>query len=255
MQAAADVRDNVLPAMEVQVTDCVGLPPGCLLSIRAGNTRRQAQVPLSEPLRFPNLPFNAKQFKVDVLQALGSARLNIEARGCPETYTVGFELADREGQAAGRASLNLTVREEPSLCGKRSHELKQVDMLLRSEGCLSSVEADARPGTALSMAADSDGGVPKALRETREYAAAYNIPNIVQDMLQSVLRERPQNPFSVMAAHMRRIAEQRAEEAVGELCRASEAEERRRLEVEHVALQEQRAALLRELLQLEAAGC
>jgi len=50
--------------MEVLVTDAKGLPEGCVLSIRAGNTRRQAPLPLNEPFRFPNLPLNAKNFKV-----------------------------------------------------------------------------------------------------------------------------------------------------------------------------------------------
>ena len=59
-----------------------------MLSIRAGNTRRQAPIPLTEPLRFPNLPFNAKQFKVDVLKPLGSARLDIAGQKELESYEV-----------------------------------------------------------------------------------------------------------------------------------------------------------------------
>merc|ERR1719382_2035957 len=198
--------------MEVSVSSTSGLPEGCVLSVRAGSTRRQAPVPLAEPLRFPSLPFNAKQFKVDVLQALGTARLDIDAANSVESYTVDLDLLDELGKATGRASVALTVREEPALCGKRACELKQVDRSMRSSDVSSVAGVEpaeqSRPGTTSSLAAQqSSDGQLKAMRDTRDYAQAHNIPNLVQEMLQNVLRERPANPFSVMAEHFRRLAE------------------------------------------------
>jgi len=178
-----------------------GLPEDAMLSVRAGNTRRQAPLPLTEPLRFPNLPFNAKHFKVDVLKTLGTARLDIHAQKEQESYSVGIDLPGGK-----KAVLGLTIREEPSLCGKRAFELKQVDRGLR--------EKDSCPSSTVGLNSVTDGGnsASKVASETREYAREHNIPNLVQEMLQYVLRERPKAPFAVMAAHMRRKAMEMGED-------------------------------------------
>jgi len=266
------LSDYAFGQMEVLVFDTQDLPDGCILSIRAGNTRRQAPLPLTEPFRFPNLPFNARHFKVDVLSTRGSGRLEINAGKEEESYFVPVQLSD--GQ---EAKVGLTVREQPSLCGKRAAELKQLDRSLRVDSAIteSSVSAQNSPREKAT----------KVARDTREYARDHNLHNLVQEMLQYVLRERPDAPYSFMSAYLRRKAEERGEKsqaadlvlkAMGiedatvapkdevsrglpEADAAGEAganldPERVRLEAEHVALRMERAQLLRELAQLEGAA-
>jgi len=265
--------------MEVSVFDTGDLPEGCILSIRAGNTRRQAPLPLSEPFRFPNLPFNARHFKVDVLHTRGSGRLDITAGGAEETYSVPVLLADGK-----EAKLGLTVREQPALCGKRAAELKQLDRSMRVETAVGTVTPGASPSPGEKAS--------KVARDTREYARDHNLHNLVQEMLQYVLRERPDAPYAFMSTYLKRKAQERGEKpqaaeallkslGIGEndevlsaprrnvaqeATKASqivsvesgaEADdaadpERLHLEAEHVSLRLERANLLRELADLEA---
>lgn len=273
--------------MEVAVFDTSSLPEGCILSIRAGNTRRQAPLPLSEPFRFPNLPFNARHFKVDVLHTRGSGRVDINASGGEESYVVPVTLSD-----GSEAKVGLTVREQPSLCGKRAAELKQLDRNMRAE-----------TGGEIESASPSGTGSPgskasKVARDTREYARDHNLHNLVQEMLQYVLRERPEAPYAFMSSYLKRKAQERGEkpQAVEALLRSlgigaldegspeawaspqrntgydatkvaapmqvetmAEAgdtmdPERIRLEAEHIALRTERSELLRELAELEASA-
>lgn len=222
--------------MEVSIPIIKGLPTGCLLSVRAGNTRRQAPVPVVEPLRFPSLPYNAKNFKIDVLNTLGSARLDIHGHGDVESHSVPITLATGQEVEVG-----IQVKEEPSLCGKRAWELKQLDC-----GTIPAVNSqDPAKDQTLSVSS-MDREKLQAANETRLYANEHNIPRIVQEMLQWVLRERPQTPFSEMAAYFARKAEESGEDTVTEA-------DRTRLEAEHLSLRAERARLLRELADLESA--
>lgn len=269
--------------MEVNVFETTGLPEGCILSIRAGSTRRQAPLPLTEPFRFPNLPFNARNFKIDVLHTQGSGRLEINAGGEGESYVVPVLMKDgTEGK------VGFTVHEQPSLCGKRAAELKQLDRSMRSE---------ASPMIASQTTSESLSPTEKAskiARDTREYARDHNLHNLVQEMLQYVLRERPDAPYAFMSAYLKRKAQERGEkaqdaEALLKLLGIGAAEEdgifetpqksrsvmkeasrnvpmkvesiiegdrnlsseRAQLEAEHITLRHERAALLRELAELE----
>lgn len=276
--------------MEVAVFDTADLPPGCILSIRAGNTRRQAPLPLTEPFRFPNLPFNARHFKVDVLHTRGSGRLDINAGGDEESYIVPLQLVD-----GSEVKVGLTVREQPSLCGKRAAELKQLDRSMRAAEAVSSPAVD--PATPTGTASPGDKA-SKVARDTREYARDHNLHNLVQEMLQYVLRERPEAPYAFMSSYLKRKAQERGEKPqaaeallkslgigahddtspeawaasqrnagyaaakaaviapvpVGSTAEAGDTldPERMRLEAEHISLRSERAELLRELAELEA---
>eukprot|EP00419_Tripos_fusus_P023080 CAMPEP_0172727894 /NCGR_PEP_ID=MMETSP1074-20121228/91931_1 /TAXON_ID=2916 /ORGANISM="Ceratium fusus, Strain PA161109" /LENGTH=493 /DNA_ID=CAMNT_0013555085 /DNA_START=75 /DNA_END=1556 /DNA_ORIENTATION=- len=173
--------------MEVSVFEVVGLNEGSVLSVRAGNTRRQAPIPLQGPLRFPNLPFNAKQFKLDIMQTLGSAKCEIKGAKELESYSVTVDMND-----GGQARIGFSVREQPNLCGKRAGELKQVDKT--QDG---GENADPTMASAEKAWAATD---------TRTYARDHNIPNFVQEMLQMVLREKPDAPFTVMAEYLQKKA-------------------------------------------------
>jgi len=253
------------------VFDTTDLPEGSILSIRAGNTRRQAPLPLTEPFRFPNLPFNARHFKVDVLHTRGSGRLDINAGGEEESYFVPIALTD-----GAEAKIGLTVREQPSLCGKRAAELKQLDRNMRVEGA---PPAESNSPNGCSTTADK---ASKVARDTREYARDHNLHNLVQEMLQYVLRERPDAPYAFMSSYFKRKAQERGEkpQAIEALLKSigicpeeglSEAPQtgavrvesgaetgdsmdpdRLRLEAEHIALRVERSELLRELAELEA---
>lgn len=280
--------------MEVSVFEADGLPTGSVLSVRAGSIRRQAALPLQEPLRFPNLPVNAKQFKVDVLKSLGTTRLDIDGMDSQASYTVGIDLQD--GDEALKANIGFTVREEPSLCGKRASELRQVDRNLRgsyegaggaaarSQSYPAAAAAAQQPAPAAQQPQQplaqhqqhqqqASADKPQRASDTREYARSHNIPNLVQEMLQYVLRERPATPYATMAEFLAKKAVENGEDlstvnagglpdtgASGSqpmpvsLIGIQPDVERGQLESEHVALRAERAALLRELAELDTAS-
>merc|ERR1719352_756417 len=51
----------------------------------------------------------------------------------------------------------------------------------------------------------------KVARDTREYARDHNLHNLVQEMLQYVLRERPDAPYAFMSTYLKRKAQERGE--------------------------------------------
>lgn len=253
--------------MEVLVNETNDLPEGSIVSIRAGSTRRQAPIPLTEPFRFPHLPFNAKHVKVDIMNTVGTGRLDINTGREVEKYEVPLRMVDGK-----EAKVGLTVREEPSLCGKRAAELKQFDKNLRggvgdSTGTLGSVSASP---SAPQTPSTGGGDKTKAVLDTRMYSRDHNLAGVVQEMLQFVLRERPDSPYAFMAAYLSRKAQERGEdlsrfmdEAIaGKTALQAGAEavedpvdsERLHLEAEHIALRTERAVLLKELAELEAAA-
>mmetsp|Transcript_25184 Transcript_25184/g.57926 ORF Transcript_25184/g.57926 Transcript_25184/m.57926 type:complete len:315 (-) Transcript_25184:1-945(-) len=177
--------------MEVYVAEVKGLPEGTILSIRAGTTRRQAPLPITEPFRFPNLPFNAQNFKVDVMQTLGVARLDLNPLEMGPTVTLPIPLQD-----GSEASIQFSVREEPLLCGKRAAELKKFEMMQRDGND------------------DDAGSQEEKLRtamEARAYARQHNLNAVMQEMLQYVLRSKPEAPYSLMADYFRSKAEEMGE--------------------------------------------
>lgn len=256
--------------MEVSVLDADGLPGGSLLSVRAGNTRRQAPVPLYEPLRFPTSPLTARNLKVDILQTLGTARLDLDGRGESKPYTVAIDMGFGE-----RARVNLAIREDPRLCGKRAAELRMMERAAAS-AARSEVSADADETASGYSYAHSHAAAAEKRTPSSEYARQHNIPESVKEMLQYVLRERPDAPFSCMADYMRRQASLAGEVAVADavlpdspvskqrplLMHARpppsfetdpQDEERWRLEEEHFELLAERSRLMQELSALDSA--
>lgn len=143
------------------------------------------------------MPFNAKQFKVDVMQTLGSSKVEINANKELESYSVAVDIGS--GQ---QARVGFTVREQPALCGKRACELKQVDK--NPDG----VGEDPQP---MQLPPEK----AKAALDSRSYAREHNIPNLVQEMLQHILREKPESPFMVMSDYFRKKGEEMGEKPEG----------------------------------------
>lgn len=235
--------------------DVTNIPDGSILSIRAGSTRRQAPLPLQEPLRFPNLPVTARSLKVDVLKSMGSSRLEIDAKQDLEMYSVSIPINDNGIRPTG--SLSLVVKEEPSLCGKRAADLKAMDRIIRTE---SSVQQTATPSpilvaddiAKLSPSCSPVRGLEASKADARDYARDHGLLGVVQEMLQFVLRERPDAPYSTMSDFMRRRSLQLGELAPPPACTLVRDQERIALEQEHFKLRAERKALLLELARLES---
>jgi len=164
--------------MEVVVQSLQGVETGSIISIRAGTTRRQGPTPLDRPFRFPNLPLNVGSLKVDVLRPLGSCRVSV-APEAEEEYSVLFPQI--EGMDAMK--MELLVREMPQMCG-----------VAHGDPDLAMEDAERR-----NSAEDS----------ARAYLERWRLMDFVREMLQYIIREKPQDPYAFMSTYLRRRKRER----------------------------------------------
>lgn len=169
--------------MEILVTEATGLPSRAVISIGAGGARRQAPWPLREPFRFPHTPQGAGHVKVDILSSLTGANLDLDAccKGGAQPHVVLLPMPD-----GSKATVKLLVKEEASLCGKRSDELKRMDNLRRCD-------RDAATVTQQEM---------KSASEARSYAEAHDLGATIHEMFQRMLRDQPLLPYTFMASFL-----------------------------------------------------
>mmetsp|Transcript_31529 Transcript_31529/g.50616 ORF Transcript_31529/g.50616 Transcript_31529/m.50616 type:complete len:222 (-) Transcript_31529:179-844(-) len=175
--------------MELHVVSTEGIPEGCVLSVRAGSTRRQAPVAADRPFRFPTTPGDAVPFKVDVLEPVASARLILrpgEERRTDCQYTIPLEAVDTAEDRQGDANMNVTIAVRPT--EEELSKEKEAEKLDDAEG--DSVKK--RTGSS----ASSRHGQNCA---AREYLDRHNLVEFTQLLVQSVIKEQPDKPYAFMA--------------------------------------------------------
>ncbi|CAK8999482.1 unnamed protein product, partial [Durusdinium trenchii] len=149
--------------MEVLVENASNIPEGSILSIRAGNVRRQGTLPADKPVRFAQTSLlDASPFKVDIFAPLGSSRVVLRPKS--DRYTVSFG----EGK---KMNLDLLVRD------------------------LSSAAGETAPAPPNARGED-------ALSETEAYLKKHELQVFIQNLMTSVLADKPDDPFAYMAHHL-----------------------------------------------------
>lgn len=149
--------------MEVVVENASNIPEGSILSIRAGNVRRQGTLPADKPVRFAQTSLmDACPFKVDLFAPLGTSRVVLRPK--TDRYTVSFG----EGQ---KMNLDLLVR-------------------------------DMSVGTEESVPAPPQKRGEDALSETEAYLKKHELQHFIQNLMTSVLADKPDDPFAYMAHHL-----------------------------------------------------
>lgn len=155
--------------MELEVLRHHGIPESSIISIRAGGTRRQAQLSqLDRPLKFPSGPEGITAFKIDVLEPLGTARLAYNP--AESEYCLSFEAA---GEGAASAGMEL------AFCVRR-----------QGEGPAAGEEA---PGT-------DDERLRDQRKElaAREYLDRHGLTAFMQFLMQSLMKDKPADPYSFL---------------------------------------------------------
>jgi len=208
--------------MELHVVETEGIPEGCVISVRAGSTRRQAPVSADRPFRFPTPLAEAVPFKVDVLEPVASARLILrpgEERRTDCQYTIPLDpstgaapaegVKDTEGNAGVAAKtpvpeMNVTIAVKPTEEEKKSGAEEPEDKNGTKVVLDAGTEGDAsRPSTnpkskrgSAGSAASSRHGQANA---AREYLDQHNLVEFTQLLVQSVIKEQPDKPYAFMA--------------------------------------------------------
>lgn len=207
--------------MELHVVETEGIPEGCVISVRAGSTRRQAPVAADRPFRFPTQLAEAVPFKVDVLEPVASARLILrpgEERRTNCQYTIPLDPATlplpvegmKESIQGGEVAkgplpeMSVTIAVKPTDEDKKHGAENGQDPPTTKVVLDAGTEGDAsRPGSqsknkrgSAESAASSRHGQASA---AREYLDQHNLVEFTQLLVQSVIKEQPDKPYAFMA--------------------------------------------------------
>lgn len=175
--------------MELHVVETEGIPDGCVLSVRAGATRRQAPVSSDRPFRFNCSVEEAAPFKVDVLEPVATARLILrpgEERRSDCQYTIPLEPSNSfEGSGpsptspppGGNKDMFVTIAVSPGDETQEAEEAARTD--------------DAEKGPSNSRIGQANAA--------REYLDKHNLVEFTQLLVQSVIKEQPERPYEFMA--------------------------------------------------------
>eukprot|EP00746_Dinoflagellata_sp_MGD_P002864 gnl/MRDRNA2_/MRDRNA2_105600_c0_seq1.p1 gnl/MRDRNA2_/MRDRNA2_105600_c0~~gnl/MRDRNA2_/MRDRNA2_105600_c0_seq1.p1 ORF type:complete len:383 (+),score=67.81 gnl/MRDRNA2_/MRDRNA2_105600_c0_seq1:89-1237(+) len=147
-------------ALEVRLKSASGVVDGSILSVRVGDARRQGPLLVGTCLKFPTQRQDANPFKVDVLAPIANGRLLLTPH------------QDMYNLQIGEMSLQLEVSTSNS---------KSID----------NATSTTTPAT----------GTKKVSPEAaaREYIERYDLRGCLHSLLQSVVVEKPMDPFQYMA--------------------------------------------------------
>jgi hypothetical protein len=155
--------------MEVALVKPTNLPEDAILSIRAGTVRRQAAVNSGRPFRFPkSAEAEAAPLKIDILKQVGSAYLVLKPG--TDQYKVLFP-KDPSG-------MELEVK------------------VIKLDG------AAAAAATAEKEVEDPKEAANGA-KAAKDYLEQHQVLQFVQGVLQTVIKEKPDDPFDYMARHFK----------------------------------------------------
>jgi len=190
--------------MELEVLDTKGIPDTGVISIRAGSTRRQAQVSgLDRPMKFPQMtPQDCNGFKIDVLDLLGSARMSLDAPPkLSYEYNVDLEPANdqnttpmqvtftlrRSGEGGGAESA--TSDRDQSKEGTLASNLSFEKLDLNQDGVVTKEEFNQAMGEGKAEWVKS--------RETkaRGYMEEHGLVGFMQYLMQSLMKDKPVDPY------------------------------------------------------------
>jgi len=151
--------------MEVKVKSATGFPEGCILSVRAGQLRRQGPINCDRAMCFTTGVIDANPFKVDVFAPLASKRVTLVPNKTTYDLTLG------EGESTMQLELDIADKVES--------------------------------GVAVNNGESRTVRRQKAATETQEYIDQHQLVQFVQNLMQSVLAEKPVDPFAYMEANLR----------------------------------------------------
>lgn len=180
-------------AMEVEVLGVTGAPEGSIVSVRVGGQRRQAAAnsigQSKTPFRFAAGPNGLNPFRVDLLKPVGSAKLALKPGEGSYTTTL-------HGPGGRDVQVKFAVCEP----GKAPPAMDPDEAEAQAE------EETKIPPLSLDALKGADGQLPLSAAVAKEYLDQHNLLPFVRSLLQTVIRERPEDPFSYIEEQFRNAA-------------------------------------------------
>eukprot|EP00929_Paragymnodinium_shiwhaense_P038365 TRINITY_DN20271_c0_g1_i1.p1 TRINITY_DN20271_c0_g1~~TRINITY_DN20271_c0_g1_i1.p1 ORF type:complete len:736 (+),score=192.28 TRINITY_DN20271_c0_g1_i1:195-2402(+) len=199
--------------MELRLLDSAGLPAGSLVSIRVGQTRRQAVLGSQRPYRFSDCK-GKQQMKVDVYAPIAHARLLID----PVEARVNLEL-DPPPQTAGEAPMgnmayagfygqqNMAIEFEVGGITKDADGGSEAEVGFIGGKDNASFNEHKSPPTRPSTAntdklsafgPNSASRRAHVAKEAQPYFEQHSLIEVMQTLLQAVIKEKPADPYGYM---------------------------------------------------------
>lgn len=177
--------------MELKLTGSTGVPDGSLVSIKIGSIRRQAAVGSGRPYRFPEIMEGKQHMKVDVFAPVAHARLLIE----PGEAKCSVQLEGPLSNALNKGKL-LGVQ-DMGLDFAMSGSLSEKDNMLSDNDIISVQES--RPNSAASVTSERNAARRHQVAlEAQPYFDQHHLMEVMQILLQSVIKDKPSDPYSYM---------------------------------------------------------
>jgi len=172
-------RGGLAAAMDVHLCCCHGFPEGSLLSVRAGDARRQAAAELGKALRFPPEVAQCNELQVDVLAVLGRAKLELR----PSTGRYAVEFSGTQDRRTMSCEVEVQRPSGPAASLKAS--VGRLHPLPAAAG--------ARTGVALRHELAFQQGSAKS------YMEHHSLAQVVQGALKLTAVRQPEKPLHYMA--------------------------------------------------------
>jgi hypothetical protein len=175
--------------MELTVVNTSGIPESGIISIRAGSTRRQAQISaLDRPLKFPTSPEECTTFKVDVLALLASGRLAY----VPEEQTYSLVLDPPATEVAAPTG-PVEVGFQVSTAGTRRGSPGPTE----GRGSPEPPFRGASPGPT-EASGDETEFAQKREESARAYLEKHGLTKFMQFLMQSLMKDKPADPYTFL---------------------------------------------------------
>lgn len=144
-----------------------GMPETSMLSIRAGNTRRQAPITeLNRPMKFPTGPDENTHFKIDVLDLIGTTRQTYHA--AQTEYRFQLENPSERGKLTD-IEVAFAVRTKVSDKGPQSETDPEDEKLDK-----------------------------KKEQGARDYLDQHGLTSFMQFLMQSLMKDKPADPYGFL---------------------------------------------------------
>eukprot|EP00746_Dinoflagellata_sp_MGD_P162294 gnl/MRDRNA2_/MRDRNA2_89788_c0_seq1.p1 gnl/MRDRNA2_/MRDRNA2_89788_c0~~gnl/MRDRNA2_/MRDRNA2_89788_c0_seq1.p1 ORF type:complete len:1450 (+),score=368.34 gnl/MRDRNA2_/MRDRNA2_89788_c0_seq1:99-4448(+) len=150
--------------MEVTLVDFQGIPAEALVSIRAGNERRQAPAKPNHPFKFPSAPKDSNPFRIDVYSPLGSRLVSLDTTQTRHMVDIG-----------GMMSMTL--------------DIKGPDATSQTQAQGAKIPVPAISGMKAKLGQAS---------EFNTYLERHNMISFIQDLFMDLLHRRPDSPYDYL---------------------------------------------------------
>lgn len=188
--------------MEVSLVEAEGLPDGCILSVRAGNTRRQAEAtPDKCKLVFPRRPTkNEDGCKVEIFRRMGAAKLDLKKMNALQEIT-----------------LNPAYYTD-SYCEEENFLSMRVVVKLTDPTAATDEEIAAVADEPIAQRPSNDDSMARRHRqalEARSYLDEHRLINWTQVLFRHLVRDKPEDPWGYIAEQSFSAKERQDSKAFG----------------------------------------